>query len=118
MALIFAVSHLPNHKIPQQIERLPDKLLHLAEYVPLGFLWARVVGGPAWRRLLFGWLAASLFGLTDEIHQAFVPGRQEDLLDWSADSTGAFLGALFCVASQRRKKNQKNDARPKVHGGG
>jgi VanZ family protein len=40
-------------------------------------------------------LYCMLYGASDEIHQYFVPGRQCDIFDWLADSTGALLGALF-----------------------
>lgn len=41
---------------------------------------------------------AMLFGASDEIHQAFVPNRQCDLMDWIADATGALLALLFIRA--------------------
>jgi VanZ family protein len=34
---------------------------------------------------------ASLYGITDEFHQRFVPGRTPDVLDWVADTTGAVV---------------------------
>jgi VanZ family protein len=107
MALVFAVSHIPNHEFPSEIERLPDKALHALEYLPLGFLWARVVPGTARGRFFLGWLAAVLFAVSDEIHQAFVPGRNADWLDVLADTAGSGLGALLCVATWRSKKKAK-----------
>jgi hypothetical protein len=49
-------------------------------------------GTPIYRRhlILFGLLA--LFGAADEIHQAFVPGRGGDPVDWLADLAGTVLG--------------------------
>lgn len=37
---------------------------------------------------------ASAYGITDEIHQIFVPGRMCDPLDWAVDTAGAALGAV------------------------
>jgi VanZ family protein len=34
-------------------------------------------------------LIASLYGMTDEGHQHFVPGRSMSTLDWVADTIGA-----------------------------
>jgi VanZ family protein len=39
-------------------------------------------------------VAVSVFGLTDEWHQSFTPGRRVEVADWVADT----LGALVAVA--------------------
>jgi VanZ family protein len=39
-------------------------------------------------------VAASIYGITDEVHQAFVPLRESSWKDWLADSTGAVMGAM------------------------
>ncbi len=39
-------------------------------------------------------VCASLYAVTDEIHQLFVEGRSCELLDWVIDTFGALLGAL------------------------
>ena len=46
------------------------------------------------RAILFSMLAAILYGLSDEIHQLYVPGRMFDILDILADSFGALLFIL------------------------
>ncbi len=38
-------------------------------------------------------VCASAYGVTDEIHQIFVPGRVCDPTDWVVDTLGAMLGA-------------------------
>jgi VanZ family protein len=40
-------------------------------------------------------LTATIYGLVDEIHQAFIPGRFYELLDWVADIIGACVGSIF-----------------------
>lgn len=40
-------------------------------------------------------LIASVFGLTDELHQHFTPGREMDVLDWLADTGGAVLATVL-----------------------
>ncbi|MDD5272321.1 MAG: VanZ family protein [Methylovulum sp.] len=37
---------------------------------------------------------SSLYGLSDEWHQAFVPGRNSDVFDWLADTLGAGLAVM------------------------
>jgi VanZ family protein len=55
-------------------------------------------------------LAASLYGIIDETHQYFVPGRDCNVWDWLADTLGAFLGAGAMLAALRLyKPGQKND---------
>jgi len=84
-----------------------DKLLHLLEYAVLSFLIARAaVNSRSLKlKLHFRLLAISLafvYGLSDEFHQYFVPGRCADVLDLFADGAGALLGQLAlrsCPAS-------------------
>jgi VanZ family protein len=64
-----------------------DKVAHFSIYGLLATLVARA-GFPGGR----GWWAVvvvSLFGLTDEWHQSFTPGRSVEVADWVADTLGA-----------------------------
>ncbi|NDI33518.1 hypothetical protein EPK97_01920 [Chengkuizengella sediminis] len=36
-----------------------------------------------------------LYGITDEIHQSYIPGRTPEILDLRNDTVGAFLGVVF-----------------------
>ena len=67
-----------------------DKAAHFAAYALLGFLLRRGLGGfrPAF-------LLAALYGLVDEGHQGFVPGREVSFWDLLADFLGAYLGARW-----------------------
>lgn len=71
---------------------------HLSLYTGLAFLfqWA-LTGGVARRRLAFGWALIAfaltvLYGVSDEVHQAYVPGRTLSLADVGLDAAGAVLG--------------------------
>ena len=81
-----------------------DKVAHFAEYGGLGLLLARAIG-MTFGRFAVG--AAILFavsyGALDEVHQAFVPGRQPSLLDVLADLAGATSGALLWAWIARRR---------------
>lgn len=95
LALIFALSGFSQPPVPSLVDQ---NLLHYPEYALLGFLFARAMQGE--RRGFSGWgllagsvILASLWGVTDEIHQAFVPGRVPDPLDWWHDTVGAAAGA-------------------------
>ena len=72
---------------------------HFTEYLVLLVLAAR----RTWPALGWGKLAlvvialASLYAVTDEFHQSFVPGRVCDPADWLTDTLGAALGASAAV---------------------
>ena len=105
MALIFYLSSqssLPTPELfPQQ-----DKVIHAVFYgilaiLLLGGFRPGVTGYTKTHRLL-AVLAASLYGISDELHQSFVPDRDADMLDWLADTTGAVV-AVWLLASLVRK---------------
>lgn len=84
-----------------------DKALHILEYAALGFLLARALNGSApdvsFGKLVFiSFIIGTFYGLTDELHQQFIPGRIASILDLAADSAGSFLGAFVFI--QRLKK--------------
>ena len=106
MALIFYLSSLPHpdEDLPKFLfDTLGDKLLHVIEYAVLAVLCYRAfrrAPGPfaAGYAVMLAILTASLYGATDEVHQAFVTFRTATWLDWLADTGGAVMGA---VASRR-----------------
>jgi VanZ family protein len=105
-ALIFWLSSQPN-PLPALSLRISDKLGHLVEYAGLAALVTLGLGGAgagAWTGALWAVVIGSAYGLTDEIHQAFVPNRSADVVDWVADTAGAALGAALAVAFLRRWK--------------
>jgi VanZ family protein len=76
-----------------------DLLLHFSEFFALGLLTARMVAPNINEKhsLRSFLLASSIvlgYGLLDEIHQGFVPGRDPDGLDWLVDASGGLLGVL------------------------
>jgi len=81
---------------PPTLPRLPDllswdKLQHTAGYLPGGLLLARALTGSN-RGMLLAALIGLAWGVSDELHQLFVPGRNASVLDWCADALGIFLG--------------------------
>jgi VanZ family protein len=96
--LIFYLSAQPH---PEEhvpfVTHFSDKVLHAVEYVVFGALCYRALrrsGHDAWRQQAIpaAILLASLYGVSDEVHQAFVPFRDSNLLDWVADTVGAVIG--------------------------
>lgn len=85
----------------ETIEHMPgfwnaDKLVHGICFAGLAFWVAFGVGTklpPPWR-IALPVIIVSLWGMTDEIHQSFTPGRESSVLDWCADTLGALCGSL------------------------
>lgn len=105
MLLIWVLSSMPQ---PFKIEFIPfrDKGVHFIEYGVLAALLAHAMRGSWPDMRLRGIFAAScsitaLWGLLDEIHQAFVPGRVADVRDFIADAIGGLLGAALYLAVRR-----------------
>lgn len=90
-----------------------DKVIHLLLYATLGLLLYRALRREhQWsplRTALLTLLAASLYGVSDEIHQFFVPTRSCDWRDWLADTAGAAV--VLAVAAREHAQGTK-DRRP------
>jgi VanZ family protein len=102
--VIFYLSSQPGMDIPPPFPHM-DKLLHALAFGLLGFL---VLGGlrpgkDGYSRgqLLLAIAIAGIYGVLDEVHQHFVPGRMPDALDVMADLVGAVLGVYLLHALVR-----------------
>jgi VanZ family protein len=88
-----------------------DKAAHLFAYLVLGAFLAhaaaRIRFSPAFA-VLIGWA----YGVFDEIHQSFVPGRNADALDWVADAVGVVLGVVLYFAVLRYREADPADVSP------
>lgn len=103
MGIIFYFSsfQMPDFPAPQNF----DKVLHIVAYAILAILYYlsfRKSGVNRWVFIL-SFLLTATYGITDEIHQLFVPGRDATLGDVLADSFGAILGSYLAnMVSDRR----------------
>lgn len=92
---IFMLSDQPSVPLPSWFEH-QDKLNHFAAYSVMAALaWRAFRHQITHKRLLILLCVVfcSLYGVSDEWHQSFVPGREVSAADWVADT----LGALFAV---------------------
>ncbi len=95
LGLIFGLSSMSAPPVPKGINQ---DMLHYPEYAVLGFLLARALqygkpGRPSFLILASAVAFCTAWGASDELHQAFVPGRVPDINDWLHDIIGAFAGA-------------------------
>ncbi len=112
MALIFVVSSMKQPPLPTpKFEWLSiDKFYHFIEYailsilLTIAFLKAPPQGFPKKWIWVTAAIISILYGASDEIHQAFVPGRFATISDWVSDVFGAIAGVLGVYLYCRRKK--------------
>ena len=97
-ALIFALSSVPDLGTGLGGGDLVlRKLAHAAEYAVLGALLVRAVAQP---RLAF--VLGTLYASSDELHQAFVPGRMGSPADVAIDALGVACGVALWQALRPR----------------
>lgn len=100
MGVLFYASHQPHQDLQEENflqwvmtwidQYLPaDKVMHFGAYGVLGVLGCFAMFQNGW----INWFICTLYGISDEFHQSFIPGRSVEALDVLADS----LGAGFCI---------------------
>ena len=100
MAAIFYVSGQSSPPAPGGV---PDYILHGVEYAGLAVVTFRALAGGLPARVtgtgaLLTLLITVAYGVSDELHQRFVPLRTADLRDVGYDFAGALLGLFLCWA--------------------
>ncbi|HWB72488.1 MAG TPA: VanZ family protein [Egibacteraceae bacterium] len=100
-ALIFVLSSLPL-RAPQAAPGWSDTAAHMTLFgalcVALRWAWLR----RRWALAALGPVALTVcYGVLDEAHQAFVPGRSPDWRDVAADGVGALVALLLTVRTGR-----------------
>ncbi len=117
MGGIFYLSHIPqplNINIGLHFE---DKIIHVFAYFVLGITLIAAIKANfihygrkkiLWIVLLIG----TLYGISDEYHQSFIPGRCAEFFDWMADIAGiilslTMLGKISNFADRAFGNNEK-----------
>jgi len=100
MGLIYGLSSRPAPEVFQGWSMFgPVKLVHLVEYGILAILWVwglkRATLWPPWRVITTAIIITFLWGISDEIHQAFVPGRSGKIADAMTDLLAASLAIVL-----------------------
>jgi VanZ family protein len=92
---VWIVSSMPRPPVPLFLQfEHADELLHFLGYAVLGSLALLGVGPrPLLRNALVALALVAIWGICDEWHQSFVPGRDASLTDFAAVVAGAALGA-------------------------
>ena len=96
--ILIVGTSLPVDRLP--LIGLSDKLNHLFAYFGLSILLNLTLIYQRKSRLLFDKatlvtiIICLFYGVIDELHQIFIPGRFAETLDWVADSLGTLIGVL------------------------
>jgi len=85
-----------------------DKFLHIGEYAILGILVKNILqryfpdqGNNRLRILTV--MLSTLYGISDELHQYFIPFRDASIFDVGADGIGSYLGVSLYSIVKREK---------------
>jgi len=137
-AFIFYLSSLPSHLLPGDkrliyqiflmvkqsgLEFLayplypavkhPDKFVHLVLYFGFGILLNASFRFSNYSYpSVYAFFVGALYGISDEIHQIFVPGRTASILDFTADVVGlvaAQIIILIFIVLRSRKCIRKRE---------
>jgi VanZ family protein len=93
--------------VPAPPPHFTDKHVHLLAFGGFALVLVRALSGGRWSGItvsttLQAATIAVVYGVTDEWHQAFVPGRHADVADVLADAVGAVLAVAVVGAIARR----------------
>jgi len=105
--LIFVASSIPNIALPDLEFIASDKVIHLVVYFVLCVFFHRALSHQRRFPRLARWslacavLFSILYGVSDEIHQSFVPNRDASVYDLAADSIGTMLFLGYSILRHR-----------------
>ncbi|HLT59368.1 MAG TPA: VanZ family protein [Limnochordales bacterium] len=116
MAVLFWLSSRPGGTVSRwNFLKLPDYVLHGAAYMGLGAVahlaFAVSFRWPFWKRAAAALLLSAVYGVGDEFHQAFVPGRDPSWQDAAADAAGAALAQGLWWGRQARDRKRLHPTR-------
>jgi VanZ family protein len=99
MAAIFYLSSIPDVPVTEALAISG----HSIGYFALAVLVVRALAGGLPRRIgiriaVVALLISVAYGVSDEFHQSFVPGRQASADDLLTDAIGALAGTIACWA--------------------
>jgi VanZ family protein len=89
------------------LDLIGRKVVHVASYAVLTWLWFRALRGTVPRPMLSAATIAVLYAISDEYHQHFVEGRHGSPIDVAIDS----IGIAAVVWWERRRGPTANRVR-------
>lgn len=114
--IIFLQSSFPSYRhVP--VFDYSDKLLHVGAYAVLATLFFRALkAGNTARKaaltIVLSIVFTTLYGISDEIHQYFVPTRTADIQDMAANFIGSIIGAIVAAVFFRGETLDNESGKP------
>lgn len=113
--LLFFLSSIPSASLPKLALEAKDLILHFGAYAVFGVLLSHAViqrldrlsSGSGLLVIIIG----TLYGISDELHQIFVPGRQCAFSDFLADCAGLVFGLFLYLSLLRLFRSVVGEAR-------
>ncbi len=107
MCLIFSLSNIPAKSFPVAATNYEEILAHFFLYAVLSFLLLRAaLAYEKNKRLAFyaAFFILTLFAISDEFHQGFVPGRSVSFADLAVDViAGLVVAVIYSLAKTKSK---------------
>ena len=108
MGTIFILSGTPGDRLSLSVLPGIDKLAHMVAYGILALTTLFAFSEERRRNhrkmvILLTVVFCVAYGISDEFHQAFVPGRSPSILDIVADCAGAVTATVFYVMWRDRR---------------
>lgn len=113
MGIIFILSSIPGNYFPEQPFDLFDKLVHACLFGILTYL---IYRGFQYQdksaffknfSIAIAFLICVIYGIIDELHQEYVPGRSPDITDALADILGGGFVSLYLLLFNYRKTKRR-----------
>lgn len=110
--LLLVLTSLPSDALPTVA--FSDKVNHFLAYFGLAVL----LGGTLYHQKRFSFFSvnyvlatiiiSSVYGIIDELHQLFIPGRYAEFYDWLANFTGVLAGTFLIYMFLNKKENKNS----------
>lgn len=100
-------------ELQESLSHIVRKGAHFSIYAVLGLLlmtYANTYNISVKEKLLISFIAGTLYAITDEVHQFFVPGRSCEFRDVCIDGSGLLFGiAIILICNKIKKRGRTNE---------
>ncbi|MFO7891803.1 MAG: VanZ family protein [bacterium] len=103
--LIFFFSSIPKLNVPDINFSLQDKFFHVIEFGIFGFFLQRSyysLTKKLYNSFIMVFFLGSMYGVLDEFHQSYIPGRLVSYNDMIADALGVLCGQVIFIFLRKK----------------